>query len=91
MSSCAANDFDPFPPPGLSRFLCSRADFFGGDTAAASGLGSGNQAIGEGSTGGAGQRQGVDSKAGGREMNDKDASIKGDTVRTLSALLRLDE
>lgn len=49
--------------------------------AAASGLGAGNQALGEGSAGANKPRQGADSQAGGREMNDSDASLKGDTVR----------
>lgn len=48
--------------------------------AAASGLGAGNQALGEGSAGANKPRQGDDSQAGGREMNDSDSSLKGDTV-----------
>ncbi|GAA5890967.1 hypothetical protein JCM8208_003110 [Rhodotorula glutinis] len=44
----------------------------------ASGLGSNNQAIGEGSTKGP-SGQGADSQAGGREMNDSESSMKGDT------------
>ncbi|KWU46575.1 hypothetical protein RHOSPDRAFT_32033 [Rhodotorula sp. JG-1b] len=48
-------------------------------SSAASGLGAGNQALGEGSAGINKPRQGDDSQAGGREMNDSDASLKGDT------------
>ncbi|GAA5867596.1 hypothetical protein JCM8547_001233 [Rhodosporidiobolus lusitaniae] len=44
----------------------------------ATGLGSDNKALGEGSVGGQ-HGQGKDSKAGGREMGDSDSSLSGDT------------
>ncbi|GAA6016912.1 hypothetical protein JCM10207_007844 [Rhodosporidiobolus poonsookiae] len=47
---------------------------------AATGLGSDNQALGEGSVGGQQfSGQGKDSQAGGREMGDSESSMKGDT------------
>jgi len=74
MSSSAA------PPTSLLSSLVTQANL--GRTRAdfASGLGSNNQAIGEGSTKGP-SGQGADSQAGGREMNDSESSMKGDTVR----------
>ncbi|GJN88772.1 hypothetical protein Rhopal_001741-T1 [Rhodotorula paludigena] len=47
---------------------------------AASGLGSDNKALGEGSVGGQQYSgKGADSQAGGRESGDSESSIKGDT------------
>ncbi|GAA5976915.1 hypothetical protein JCM11641_002195 [Rhodosporidiobolus odoratus] len=54
----------------------------------ASGVGSNNQALGEGSVGkqqAAGQ--GKDSQSGGREMNDSESSMKGDTSDYFTSLL----
>ncbi|GAA5840400.1 hypothetical protein JCM11251_006550 [Rhodosporidiobolus azoricus] len=45
---------------------------------AASGLGSDNKALGEGSVGGQ-SGQGKDSQSGGREMGDSESSLSGDT------------
>ncbi|GAA5911643.1 Gfo/Idh/MocA family oxidoreductase [Sporobolomyces salmoneus] len=46
---------------------------------AASGISSQTGTLGEGSVGGNTSGKGVESKAGGREMGDKDSSMKGDT------------
>ncbi|GAA5933118.1 uncharacterized protein JCM15063_002302 [Sporobolomyces koalae] len=48
-------------------------------TDATSGLSSQTGAIGQGSVGGNTDGKGVESKAGGREMNDSNSSMKGDT------------